>query len=456
MRQHFKERQTMISRTLMLALVAMIASAARAQQPAPRSLTVEEAVQIGLDNSKMLRQSASKVLYADARSSEVNASALPKVSATGAYTHLSDVPPFAFALPPAAVAVGFPPSLVLAPTIVDNYNFRVGIQDPLFAGFRIDASKEIAARNVDASSQDYNKDRSDLIFNIKTAYWALFRARELKTLADDNVAQITAHLNDVKNLEDQGMATTNDMLAAEVQLSNGQLGQVDANNNAQIALVALDNTLGIPLTTDIVIASPVAESPRQFASLDTLVVQGLDARPEIRGMDARVKAGEAGVTAAKAGWWPQVYLTGNYYYANPNQRFQPASILWRDTWDVGVSVTLDIWNWGTTLHQTDQAQAQLEQTKQAFGQTQDAVTLDITQAYLTLKQARERVAVARQAVARAEENHRVTTQRYKEGLVLNSEMIDAQYSLTSAKTTYTQALVDFELAQARLAKSIGE
>jgi outer membrane protein TolC len=440
----------MISRVLALALAAVVAVTAEAQQ----SLTVEQAVQIGLENSKMLRQSASKVLYADAKSAEVNASALPSIRATGAYTRVSDIPPFSITLP--FTIPGIPNSFVLSQTILDNYSLRVGVQQPLFTGFRLDASKEAAARNVDASSQDYAKDKSDLIFNVRTAYWALFRARELKKLADDNVAQITAHLNDVKNLEDQGLATINDMLAAEVQLSNGQLAQVDANNNAQIALVALDNTLGIPLSTDITIASPVAESPRQFASLDTLVQQGLEARPEIKGMDARVKAGEAGVTVARAGWWPQIALTGNYYYANPNQRFQPALIAWRNTWDVGVNVSLDIWNWGTTVHQTDQAQAQLAQTREASGQMQDGVTLDITQAYLTLKQARERVTVAKQAVARAEENHRVTTQRYKEGLVLNSEMIDALYSMTAAKTTYTQSLVDFELAQARLAKAVGE
>jgi outer membrane protein TolC len=440
----------MISRILPLALAAMAAVAAQAQQ----SLTVEQALQIGLENSKMLRQSASRVLFADARSAEVNASSLPSIRAGAAYTRLSDIPPFTVSLP--FSIPGLPNSFVLSQTILDNYNLRVGVQQPLFTGFRLDASKESAARNVDASTQDYAKDRADLVYNIKAAYWALFRARELKKLADDNVAQITAHLNDVKNLEDQGLATINDMLAAEVQLSNGQLGQVDANNSAQIALVVLDNTLGIPLSTDITIASPVAESVRQFASLDTLVLHGLEYRPEIKGMDARVKAGEAQVTAARSGWWPQIYLTGNYYYANPNQRLLPAQQLWKDTWDVGVSVSLDIWNWGTTVHQTDQAQAQLAQTKEAFGQTQDGVTLDVTQAYLTLKQARERVAVAKQAVARAEENHRVTTQRYKEGLVLNSEMIDAQYSLTSAKTTYTQSLVDFELAQARLAKAIGE
>jgi len=446
----------MKSRVLPYALAAFLAVPAHAQQSQTLSLTVEQAVQIGLENSKMLRQSAGKVQYADARAAEANASALPSIKANGIYTHVSNVPPFSFEFPPAAVAVGFPASLVITPAILDNYYARVGVQHPLFTGFRLDATKEIAARTVDASTQDFARDRSDLIYNIKTAYWLLFRARELKKLADENVEQITAHLNDVKNLEEQGLATTNDRLAAEVQLSNGRLGQVDADNGVRLALVSLDNTLGIPLSNDITIASTISESERQFPSIDTLVETGLEARPEIRGMDARVKAGEAGVTAAKAGWWPQINLTANYIYANPNQRLLPAQSIWKDTWDVGVGVSLDIWNWGTTVHQTDQAQALLAQTREAYGQVRDGVTLDITQAYLSLKQARERLAVAKGAVALAEENHRVTTQRYKEGLVLNSDMILALYGLTTAKNTYTEALVEFELAQARMAKAVGE
>ena len=87
---------------------------------------------------------------------------------------------------------------------------------------------------------------------------------------------------------------------------------------------------------------------------------------------------------------------------------------------------------------------------------QDGVTLDVTQAFLTLAQARERIEVVTTGLSRAEENFRVTTKRYKEGLVINSDMLDAQYSLNLAKTNHTQALVDFELAQARLAKATGE
>ncbi|HUI66023.1 MAG TPA: TolC family protein [Bacteroidota bacterium] len=440
----------MFSRVIALFALASLGTLAQAQMP--RALTIEEAIQIGLENSKILRQSASRVAYADARAAEVSAQSLPSLKVAGGYTNLSNLPPFVVSVP---LPPPFPNSFTLSSTIRDNYSMRATIQDPLFTGFRLDASKDAADYTVEATSQDYSKDKSDLIYNIKSAYWAVFRARELKKLADENVAQIQAHLNDVKNLMDQGMATTNDMLAVEVQLSNGQLNQVDANNNVQLALVALDNTLGIPLSTDITIASPIADSLRHFAGLDSLIQAGLEVRPEIKGMDARVRAGEAGVTAARAGWWPQIFLTGNYYYANPNPRLLPAQAIWKDSWDVGVSVTMDIWNWGTTVHQTDEAQAQLAQARDAYSQTQDAVTLDITQAFLTLKQARERVSVSRQGMERAEENRRVTNQRYTEGLVLNSEMIDAQYALNQAKTVYTQSLVDFELAQARLEKTIG-
>jgi outer membrane protein TolC len=439
--------------SLRYTLAAILGATTIAASQESRVLTVDEAVQVGLANSKVLRQSQDRVDYADAKAGEVGASRLPSFKFAGGFTRLSDVPAFQIddPLPPPA-----PAKITLAPTVLNNYNVRLSVQHPLFAGFKLDAAKDAADYTVDAATEDFRGDRSTLVYSIKSSYWNLFRAREFKKLADDNIEQLQAHLGDIKNLMDQGMATTNDMLAAEVQLSDAQLRQIDADNDVRLANISLDNTLGIPLTTNIEIGSEIAKTRRRFPSLDTLVSTALEARPEIRGMNDRIKAGEAGVTAAKAGWWPQVYLTGNYYSSRPNSRIQPLQDAFKDTWDVGVSVSLDIWNWGATLHQTDQAEAQLAQTHEAFGQIQDGVTLDVTQAYLVLDQARKRIEVARQGLARAEENHRVTDQRYKEGLVINSDMLEAQYNLNQAKTSYTQSLVDFALAEARLERAIGE
>ena len=64
--------------------------------------------------------------------------------------------------------------------------------------------------------------------------------------------------------------------------------------------------------------------------------------------------------------------------------------------------------------------------------------------------------VAGQNVTQAEENYRVTNDKFKNGLALNSDLLDAEVALLQAKTDYIQSIVDYELAQAKLNKSIGD
>jgi outer membrane protein TolC len=172
-------------------------------------------------------------------------------------------------------------------------------------------------------------------------------------------------------------------------------------------------------------------------------------------MEYRVEAGQNGVTFAKSGWFPQIYLTGNYNYARPNQRLVPAQDIFKDTWDVSLTASWDIWNWGTTIHQTNGAEAQLAQLQDYYSRLRDGISLEVTQNYLSLKQAAERITVAKQSVAQAEENYRVTREKFKLGLALNSDLLDAEVALLQSKTSYTQSVVDYRLASASLQKAVG-
>ena len=69
---------------------------------------------------------------------------------------------------------------------------------------------------------------------------------------------------------------------------------------------------------------------------------------------------------------------------------------------------------------------------------------------------KESISVANDNVKQAEENYRVTDQQFKNGLTLNSELLDAEVALLQAKTNYVQSLVDYELAVAQLEKSVGK
>jgi len=279
---------------------------------------------------------------------------------------------------------------------------------------------------------------------------------ELEKVDSENVDEIRAHVRDIENWQNQGLATTNDVLKVKVQLSDAQLRLIDARNNVQIARISLNSVLGLPLETSVDLASSIHHEPVPTPELEMLVQAALEKRPEVLSMELRVKAGDAAVSLAQSNWWPQVYLIGDYLTARPNTRIFPTQDQFKDTWDVNLGVSFDLWNWGTTVHQTDEAKAQMTQAQDDLAQLRDAVTLDVTRSMLNLHRAQERIGVAEQGVRQAEENYRVTDAKFKQGLAVNTDLLDAEVALLQARTSYTESLVDYQLAEAALARSVGQ
>ncbi len=434
-----------------LATVLLFAGLTRAQGSI--DLSIDQALQIGYEKSKGLHASLMKVQYADAKSSEANSMLLPSLKFGGAYTRLSSVPSFEVNLPLPPPA---PSHFVISPAILDNYNLRVTLQQPLFTGWKVQSAVDAADYSAQAIQKDYEKDKSDLVYGIKNAYWNLSKALALEKVVNENVDQIKAHVNDAQSWQSQGLTTANDVLKVQVQLSEAQLRQIDARNAVRLARITLNNIIGIPLDTEVQLTSTLDHQPSQFAPLPNLIKQALERRAEVGALEFRVKAGESGVMQATSNWFPQVYMTGNYYFNRPNQRFQPMIDAFKDTWDIGVGMSFDIWNWGTTVHQTDQARAQLAQAQDGLSQMRDAITLDVTSNFLNLQRAKERITVAQEGVKQAKENYRITNNKFKQGLSVNTDLLDAEVALLQAQTDYTQALTDFELAEASLNRSIGE
>jgi outer membrane protein TolC len=309
---------------------------------------------------------------------------------------------------------------------------------------------------ANASTEEFNRDKNELLFNIRNSYWTVFKAQQFNKVMDETVEQIKAHVQDAKNLEKAGMMTRNDILKLEVQLSNTLYQQIESENAVKLSMVALNNTLGISLNTEIEIASSANLSSNQTHELAALVTEAVENRPEIKAANSRIKASEAGVTLAQSSWYPQISLYGNYYYSKPNQRILPTQNRFDGTWDAGISLNMNIWDWLTTKHQTDQAEAQLAQAVDGLGMIKDGITLEVTQNFLSVNQAKRKIEIAKLNVEQAEENLRVTSQKFKNGLSTSSELIDAETALISAKTNYTASVVDFELAKAKLEKSIGK
>jgi len=445
----------MIRKILSIAAVLVLPFQAWAQT---RPLSLEEALAAGLGSNPGLHASRLELEAAASKTREIAAGRLPALKFGGGYSRLSQVPDFRVTLPIS------PDPIVVSRNYFDNFNLRLGVQQPLFTGFRLQAGERAARMREAAAGQDLEKARAEFVMAVKNAYWGLARARDFEQVIGENVRQVSEHLKDVRAFFDQGLATRNDVLRAELELSNAEIMRIDSRNAAEIALTSLLSLIGLPLDTDVDLTTTVESQVSRIPAAEALDSAGDEAaigsalleRPEIRSADLTIKASELGLKAARSGFFPQVFLSGNYYYLRPNPRILPSVDRFEGTWDVGISVQFDVWNWGQTRRQAEQAEARLGQAREARKALEDRAVLEIRQCRLNLARAGEKVRVAGQAVGQAEENLRVTSERFRQGVALSSDVIDAEVALLRAKLGRTQAAIERILAQASLEKALGE
>lgn len=409
-------------------------------------ISLEDAIRLGLENSKNLKIAESKIRISEARTSEANAQTLPTLNFTGGFTRLSQVEPF---------KIDFQGrEFEISPTILNNYQMRFGFQYPIFTGFRLENNYKLAERNLQAAREDFRSEENNLIFNIKNAYWSIINAEMMLQSTRENLRQLEAHLLDLENFLKNGLATENDLLKVQVQLSNLRVLKIDLENNIRLAKINLAILIGLPAQTEIELTSQLDTNLTEFEQLDRLLEIAYLNRPELKAFKYRKEASFAGISLARAGWFPQINFFANYYYNRPNQRLMPAQDKFYGTWDIGIQLSYNIWNWMTTKYQTQQAEETFQQTQLAEEQLKDGITLEVSQNYFALIKSKEKIGLSKLALRQAEENYRVTQEKFKNGLVSSSELLDAEVALLNTKISLQTSYLEFVLNKSKLEKAI--
>ncbi len=439
-----------------LCLISFFLTCTLFSQQAAQPMRLADCISQALGKNPALQISQAKVQSAEARSSEALTSLLPQLKFTGRAAELSPIDPFGIKIGPPVNL-----SMILFPSITENYSMKLSLQQPLFTGFKLKKNLEMAELNASAAREELTRDQEDLVLNVITAYWNFYRAIKVEEVIRQSLDQMSEHLKDAKNLLQQGMATDADVMKVQVQLSDVNVKYLEARNAVRLTSMALNSLMRNSLETEIMPSdTPAISQSTTEALLDqnlsNLQAIALARRPELKSMQLRRDIGTAGVSVAKGGWYPQIFLAADYDYARPNQRIIPPKDQWDGTWDVGVTLQWNIWDWYATGHQTAQAEAALRQSEAGIVQLNDAVTLDVAQQYFNAQTAKDKVEVAFEGMEQAQESYRMTLEKFKNGVVSNTDMLDAETALLQAKLTHTQTVVEFILSIARLKKAVGE
>lgn len=414
-----------------------------------KTLTLEESIRIGIQNSKELIISKSKTRFAAAKISETTSQMLPQLKFSASYARLSDVPPFEVVVPFA------PMPIKIQDVILDNYNLKLSLQQPLFTGFRLGSLKSAAEYNYNASELEFDAATNDYAVQINEAFWNFYNSEKVVGLIKEQLVSAEKHLADTKNFLDNGLATMNDVLKLEVQNSSIELKLIEAENNRDLARINFNRIIGFDLNAETQISvDSINPAPENF-DVQNLIVEAKNNRKEIKSLESKVLASDESISAANAGWFPSIYLFGNLYYNKPNQRIMPAKDEFKDTWDVGVSLNWDLWNWGYTSAQSTQATELKLQAETSLAQLKDVIETEVIKEFLNYNKALKKVEVANKSVEQASENYRLTVDKYDQQLASSSDLIDAQAYLLEAETNLTSALVSFQISKAKLNNAVG-
>ena len=264
-----------------------------------------------------------------------------------------------------------------------------------------------------------------------------------------------SHLQDARNRERFGMAARNEVLAVEVERDRSELDRLQAEAAADAAAANLQRLLALPAATRVEPAEPLQAAAVPRPEVEALVAEAQAGRPERRALAARVAAADAAAGAERGSRLPQLALTGGYNYSNPNRDIVPPTSDWTDTWDVGVGVAWSVFDGGKRSANEARARAQAGAVRAQLDELDRAIRLEVTQRALELRTAEARLAVAERSVVSAAESRRVAADRYREGVIPSSELLDAELAHERAALARTESLAVLRLAAAGLDRAVG-
>ena len=218
-----------------------------------------------------------------------------------------------------------------------------------------------------------------------------------------------------------------DLAQARTAVSNARVQLVTANNNRAVALAQLEQAMGLPEHVDYELAdsalSPVAG---EDGPLQNLVVNAVSVRPEIATIQKQRRAQELTVSSLRGAYGPSLNAIGSFTDGGTQISNMVAN------WFVGLSLNWNILQGGLTKGQVHEANATLAALDAQEDNLRLTVRVEVEQAQLGVRAAKETISASRDALVNARDQLRLAEARYAQGLGSVIELGDAQVAVTAA------------------------
>lgn len=490
-----------------------------ARSESPVSLTLDEAIQVALNQNFDLQQTRLDVRNADAQVREAWGQVLPQIDVSGGYTrNVVTANPFAgsdvtglfaggnsadwVAFNERARADGDPTTSPITfqefqerqqeareaagvslggggnPFGVDN-EFRSGISltQTLFNGSAFSAIAG-AQQLKDVNQRAVDRQMQRLADQVRQAYYDALLTQERVQVLQQRVQRTETTLQEVSTQVRQGVTPKFQRLSTEVELSNTQTQLVQAENAVGLALDNLKNTMGLSVDRPIRLdGSLAAENPALYreVSMQRAIETALDRRPDVEQARLAIDLRKVQENTVRAEYLPRLSAVANFNYtgrvpddreltlSDPNDPFAYSTLnrgffaddFWNPSFSVGLQLSWNIFNGFQTTARVEQQQVAVRRAEISYEQARRGVELEVRRALRNLEDARQRIQNQQQNIQRAETNYQFVSQRVQQGVSSQLELREASDQLDQSRLNYLQAVHDYLAARSAFEVAVG-
>jgi OMF family outer membrane factor len=454
---------------LALVIAALWTAEARADKP----LSLDEALAIARANNRDLKVARARLEQSATSIEQAWVALLPQLSAQGKYTHnykdvaldlaqmnqgvmgLADVIKSTSADPAQAAAIdGLQRQMRSAtagqaPIVIqkgEQLDLAVSATVPLIVPFAYDALGSAKATQR-SNGKNFEATEANVLLSVAQAYYAAAGTDELVGARANAVAVATDTFDNAKVRVEAGLVNRVEMTRAEVALVRAKQNELEAMNTRNTAYRSLSTLLG---THDEWKVQPADMTEQPKGSVERLVAEARDRRPEFAAYRHAIDAAAATARSSSLRWAPTVSAFGNA------RAFNYAGFAGdKYAWAVGGQIDWLLYDGGARDAQRHLANAQQRENEARLDLLRDTVTDEIAQAYGTLETKRGAVEAARRSLELSREALRLVRAQYEAGTAQQLDVLQAQDSLFSSEVAVAQAHFDAALAAIQLKRAAG-
>lgn len=420
-------------------------------------ITLKDAIAYALENKSDAKKAQLQIENSEYQIQEARAGAFPAINAYGGLTYNPILQQTA--IPTSSFPGGedmTDPFILLA--MGQKWNSVMGItlnqnlfDQTVFTGLKAaKTTREFYRINAQLTEEQ-------IIERVATVYYNVFVQKEQLITIEQSIDNVSRTRDIIKSLFENGLAREIDLDRINVQLTNLNSSRQQLINAVSLTENALKFYMGMPISQTI----KLQENDVQVEQLLLPDSTNAEDRTEFKVLKKQEQLLELQKEAYKSNFYPKLTLSASYNYMGQGERFPIGAnlskgVYWSDFSSIGLNLSIPVFNGFSIKAKVSQAdiqlrtiQSELEETKLALDLEYNNAKSRIENSYIAIENQQENVELAQKVVDNTENN-------YKLGLAGLTDLIESQNALVSAKNNYSNAVLEFKLAEIQLLKSKGE